>query len=166
MRLYLMRHGLAVDPADPKCPPDPERPLTPKGIEKTRAAALGLRALGLKPDVMFSSPLLRALQTAEVAAEVLGYLREKIRRSDALKPGGKPSAFFHEISRVRGAKVFAFGHAPQLDELVAHAIGAPHPVTALKKAGVACLEMESFTPVRGGLLWVLTPKVLRLLGEM
>ena len=73
MILYLVRHGIAVDRNDPKSPPEPERPLTAKGVQKTRAAALGLQALGAKPDVLITSPYVRAAQTAEIFAEALGF---------------------------------------------------------------------------------------------
>ena len=66
MRLYLMRHGIAIDREDPDCPSDPERYLTPKGIQRTRAAARGLRALRVKPTALLTSPFVRAVQTGEV----------------------------------------------------------------------------------------------------
>ena len=80
MILYLVRHGIAVDPNDPKSPSEPERPLTAKGVQKTRAAALGLQALGVKPDVLITSPYVRAAQTAEIFAEALGFHRRKSAR--------------------------------------------------------------------------------------
>jgi phosphohistidine phosphatase len=165
MRLYLMRHGIAIDREDPKCPPDPERYLTKKGIEKTRAAAQGLRALGIKPDAMLTSPFARALQTAEIAAGSLGFARDRIRRTEALIFGHKPAELFRELARVRGKEVMCFGHAPHLDEVIALALGARSPITALKKAGVACLELESLSTPRGVLIWLHTPRGLRILGE-
>ncbi len=58
MILYLVRHGIAIDREDPKCPPDTERPLTPRGMKRSHAAALGLLAMKIKPDVT-TSPWLR-----------------------------------------------------------------------------------------------------------
>ncbi len=97
MILYLVRHGIAVDPNDPKSPPEPERPLTAKGVQKTRAAALGLSVLGIKPDVMITSPYVRATQTAEIFAETLGFSPAKIRVHDALKPAGNPAEIAKEV---------------------------------------------------------------------
>lgn len=154
-----------MDRLDPGCPPEPERPLTPRGIEKTRAAALGLRALSIKPDAIFTSPYLRAAQTAEIACEALGFPLKKVRRSDALKPGGDPAEFFKELARVRAKEVMCFGHAPQLDRLIARAVGAPSAFTALKKAGVACLELKTLTPPKGQLVWLYQPKALRRVGK-
>src|SRR5581483_8354066 len=83
MRLYLMRHGIAIDREDPDCPPDPERFLTPKGIQRTRAAARGLRALRVKPAALLTSPYVRAVQTGEIVCEVLGLDAKQLRTTDA-----------------------------------------------------------------------------------
>ena len=91
IQLYLIRHGIAVDREDPNCPPDTERPLTSKGEKRSRAAARGLRALGVKPNLVLTSPWLRALQTAEVFCEEFDYPSKKIIRSDALKGTSAPA---------------------------------------------------------------------------
>ncbi|HEV8383609.1 MAG TPA: phosphohistidine phosphatase SixA [Candidatus Acidoferrales bacterium] len=165
MILYLMRHGIAIDREDPKCPPDPERYLTKKGMEKTRAAAQGLRALGIKPDAMLTSPYVRAVQTAEIAAASLGFARDRIRRTETLIFGHKPAELFRELPKARAKEVMCFGHAPHLDEVIAFALGSRTLLTALKKAGVACLELESLSTPKGVLVWVHTPRSLRILGE-
>jgi phosphohistidine phosphatase len=164
MILYLVRHGIAVDRTDPKSPPDPERPLTARGVQKTRSAALGLRALGAKPDVLVTSPYVRAAQTAEIFAEALGFPLEKIRVNDHLKPAGNPGEILKEIAHLRAKEIACFGHAPHLDLLVAQLAGARAPFTELKKAGAACFEQVS-AHGRWELRWFLTPKVLRDLGE-
>ncbi len=69
MILYLIRHGIAIDRADPEAPPEAERPLTARGVQKTRAAALGFSEAGAKPDIIITSPYIRAAQTAEIFAE-------------------------------------------------------------------------------------------------
>lgn len=165
MRLYVMRHGVAIDATDPQSPPDPERYLTPKGIAKTREAALGLAQLGVTPTVWLSSPYRRALQTAEVVAEVLKFPAEKIRQTAALKPPASPSALFVELARLRAREVIVFGHAPNVDLVIARALGARDPLTSLKKAGVALIELDAPAPARGSLVWLLPPKALRLLGK-
>jgi phosphohistidine phosphatase len=164
MILYLVRHGIAVDPNDPKSPPEPERPLTAKGVQKTRAAALGLNEMGVKPDVLITSPYVRAAQTAEIFAEALGFPQQKIRTHDALKPSGSPAEISKEIIRVRAKEVMCFGHAPQLDLMIAHLVGAQSVFTSLKKAGITCLEHSS-TRARWDLLWIVTPKMLRQLAD-
>jgi phosphohistidine phosphatase len=163
MILYIVRHGLAVDRTDPKSPPEAERPLTAKGVQKTRSAALGLAELKVKPDVLISSPFVRAAQTAEIFAETLGYSVNKIKVSEALKPTANPADIVKVVARLRAKEVMVFGHAPHLDNLAAHLIGG-RVFTELKKAGVACFE---HTPATGkwNLRWLVTPKILREIGE-
>jgi phosphohistidine phosphatase len=164
MLLYLVRHGIAVDPADPKAPPDPDRPLTAEGVKKTRSAALGLGALGVRPDILITSPYLRAAQSAEIFAEALEFPVEKIRASEALKPSANPADAVKEISRLRAKEVMCFGHAPHLDLLISVLAGSRGPFTSLKKAGMACLEQAS-THGKWELVWLLTPKALRRLAD-
>lgn len=163
MILYLVRHGIAVDPTDLKSPPEPERPLTAKGIQKTRSAALGLRALGAKPDILITSPYVRAAQTAEIFAEALESSPEKIRASEALKPSGNITEIIKEITRLTAKEVMCFGHAPHLDQMVSQLVGARGVFTSLKKAGVACLE-HAAPQGAWELRWILTPKMLRQLA--
>jgi phosphohistidine phosphatase len=165
MILYIVRHGTAVDRTDPDAPPDPERPLTRKGIEKTRAAMLGLREQGIKPDVLITSPFLRAAQTAEIAAETLGYPREKIQRTNGLVPSAEAAELWKELSKTKSKSVMCFGHAPNVDLVIASALGSRMLVTSLKKSGVACLEMGSVNPPKGQLVWLLQPKMLRKLRD-
>lgn len=163
MILYIVRHGIAVDKTDPKAPPDPERPLTAKGVQKTRAAALGLKELGVKPDVLITSPYVRAAQTAEIFAEALGFPTSKVRVTDALKPPANPADFMKELAHLKVKEVMCFGHAPHLDQLIAQMVGARGVFTELKKAGVASLE---HTGAHGAwrLMSILTPKILRQLA--
>jgi len=160
MILYIVRHGIAVDREDPKAPPEAERPLTAKGIQKTRCAALGLRATGAKPEVLITSPYVRAAQTAEIFAEALGLAVEKIRATDTLKSGADPLDFLKEIQPLRAKEVMCFGHAPHLDSLISHLAGAQRTFTELKKAGVAAFE-HTAAHGRWRLTWLLTPKMLR-----
>ena len=68
MEVYLMRHGTALSRESTDAPADAERPLTPKGIKKTRKAAKGLATLRPSIDRVFTSPLLRARQTADIVS--------------------------------------------------------------------------------------------------
>jgi phosphohistidine phosphatase len=164
MILYLIRHGIAIDRTDPHAPAEAERPLTRKGIEKTREAMLGLRELGVKPDAVLTSPYLRAAQTAEIACEVFAFSREKVRQTNSLKPGSNPTEFVKELAHLKAKEVMCFGHAPNLDQLISHLAGAHSVFTSLKKAGVACVEMHSGQAGRSELQWILPPKVLRALS--
>ena len=164
MRLYLMRHGIAIDREDPDCPEEAQRYLTDKGIERTRSAAHGLAQLGIQPIALLTSPYLRAVQTGEIVCEALDIDAKQLRASDALKPNAEPARLAGELARMPEEQVMCFGHAPQLDDFIAAAVGANAAFTSLKKAGAACLEVESFSPLKAKLAWVLTSKVLRGLG--
>lgn len=164
MKLHLFRHGIAIDREDPTSP-EHDRFLTPKGIAKTREAAQGLRAMGLKPGLILTSPLLRAVQTAEIACEALGYPVKELRQTEALKSDAKPADLFDEISGLKTDEVMCVGHAPNLDEVIAFAIGNHSAVTSLKKAGLGSLEIESFSPPRGKIIGLYSAKALRLLAD-
>ena len=161
MRLYILRHATAEEAASSG--DDGARKLTDRSKEKMRGAAAGLRAMGLKFDVILTSPLVRAVQTAEIFAEALGYSPEKIRVVDALKSTGNPAEGVKELARLRAKEAACFGHAPHLDQMIAQMAVARGVFTQLKKAGVACLEREASG--RWDLLWLVTPKVLRQLAE-
>ncbi len=162
MDLYIVRHGIAIDREDPKCPPDPERYLTEEGINKTRQIAKAVAALGITPDLLISSPYVRAMQSAEFFADALDYSKQKIRRTDLLLPGAESSALFRDLAKDKqSSTVFLFGHAPHLDELIAAAFASKHPITALKKAGVAALQLKRISPPSAEFLWLATPRLLR-----
>jgi phosphohistidine phosphatase len=166
MQLYIVRHGIAIEREDPKCPPDPERYLTEEGVEKTRQVAKGVGALGVTADLFLTSPYVRAAQTAEIFASAFDYPKQKIRRTDLLLPGAEPSQLFRELVKQKQAStVFLFGHAPQLDDVIATALGSKKHLTALKKAGVAFLELRRLSPPIGELVWLGTPKLLRRSGK-
>jgi phosphohistidine phosphatase len=166
MQLYIVRHGIAIVREDSKCPPDPERYLTEEGIEKIKQVAKGIATLEATPDLMLSSPYVRSMQTAEIFAGALGYPKQKIRRSNLLLPGADPLQFFRELAKDKQSSVvFCFGHAPHLDDVIATALGAKHHLTALKKGGVALLDLKRISPPGAQLVWLAPPKLLRKAGK-
>jgi phosphohistidine phosphatase len=166
MQLYIVRHGIAVDREDPNCPPDPDRFLTQEGVEKARQVAKGVAVVGVAPDLLFSSPYLRAFQTAEIFAAELEYPKTKIRKTELLLPGAEPLQLFRELSKDKElSAVFLFGHAPHLDDLIATSLGSNHHITSLKKSGVALIELKRLVPPSGELIWLATPKLLRKAGK-
>ena len=113
-----------------------------------------------------SSPYVRAMQTAEIFASALEYPKQKIRRTDLLLPGSEAMLFYRELAKDKhSSTIFCFGHAPQLDDLIAAGLGSKHHVTALKKAGIALLELKRISPPNGQLVWLSTPKLLRKAGK-
>ena len=165
MYLYLIRHGIAMDREDPNCPPDTERPLTPKGMKRTHATALGLRSLKIRPDAMLTSPWLRAVQTAEIFSEVMDFSSKKIVRMDALKGTSTPAELFRELTKIRAKHVLCFGHEPHLHLVIGQVLHTGAKITELKKAGVACLELERISPPQGQLVALYPPSTLRALAK-
>ena len=166
MQLYIVRHGIAIDREDPKCPPDPDRYLTQEGMEKARQVAKGVAEIGVAPDLLLSSPYVRALQTAEIFAAELDYSKSKISKSDLLLPGAEPIQLFRELAKDKDlSAVFVFGHAPHLDDVIATSLGSRHHISSLKKSGVALVELKRLVPPSGELLWLATPKLLRKAGK-
>jgi phosphohistidine phosphatase len=159
--LYLIRHGIAIEREEPDCPPEAERYLTKEGLLRTRQAMKGLAALDIEPEEIWTSPYLRASQTAQIAAEELGQGRKRLHATEALLPSADPARLFRELQKHDVGSVACCGHAPHLDETIAHATGAREAFTQLKKAGVACLAIDPAKPGRGTLLWLLTAKQLR-----
>lgn len=167
MRVVLMRHGLAHDRADPQCPPDAERQLTEEGRKKTRKAARGLHALDVKPSRILSSTLVRAQETAIIAAEELGLAVADIVSTEALLPECPPYALFHALYAFdrTDEEILVCGHAPNLDLVLALSLcGGRSAVTRLKKAGAALLEVPELPHPQGELVWLMPPKVLAALA--
>jgi phosphohistidine phosphatase len=163
--LYVMRHGIAED-AQPG-QGDEARALTEEGLRKTRAAAAGLRQLGVAPQLILTSPLRRAVQTAEIVADVLDSGKPEI--FPQLAPGyGASETFRHLPSKGRLHQVFLVGHQPDLGELAAYLLtGDPHLAPLpFKKAAVAAIAVDALPPTHGGLLeWFLTGRQLRAIGR-
>jgi phosphohistidine phosphatase len=165
MLLYLIRHGIAIDRADPDCPAEADRFLTPKGIERMRRAAAGIARLDPAPDCLLTSPYTRARQTAAIVAGGLGIPEREWITTPALLPEAHPRELYTELKRLRAATVMASGHAPNVDEVIAYALGNAAAATALKKGAMAVLELGELRAGEGLLLGLYPPKVLRLLGR-
>lgn len=162
MEVLLLRHGIAIDREDPDCPPEEQRQLTPEGEARTREVALGLRQLGCAPVLIASSPLLRTLQTAEIAAAVLGRDARGVEEWPELAYWVDPERTLERLAGLKARQVLLVGHRPHLDLLLATALGGDgEPFTALKKAGAALFDWQ---PGGGELRWLLTPAILRRLG--
>lgn len=168
MKLYVVRHGIAIDRTDPMATNDDERWLTDEGKTKTRQVALGLAALGVQVDAILTSPLVRARQTAEIIAKVLQPPRE-IHISDNLEPGFSVEALCEEISRMKGAQsLMLVGHEPDLGDLISTLVwGDDSGLVQMKKAGVALLALSGLPPSERGVVlkWLLPPKALIALGR-
>ena len=166
MKLYLFRHGIAAD-RETFAGKDAERPLTEDGTRKTRLAAQGLRRVAPAFDLILSSPLLRARQTAELV--VTAYEgRPPLRFSDWLAEDAAHEEVIREIRALRPAPgaLLLVGHEPNLSELASLLLtGRPTMGMRFKKAGACRLTWDRIDLGPGAVLdWFLPPKVLRALA--
>ena len=162
MLVYFVRHASAgqhkADPAK-----DEKRPLDNDGIEQCTTIGRALTALETHVDVILSSPLKRAAQTASLVANELGY-EEKI----VLTPARRPEAHYAKVSALLDAyahheAIMVAGHNPNLSEFLGRLIGGGSRAGMdLKKGSVARVEVDRR---RGILHWMLTPKVVRTLAK-
>ena len=167
MNLYLLRHGIAVEPGTPGYEKDSERPLTPKGKHRLRQIAAAMKKMDLRFDLILSSPFLRAKQTAEIIVESLK-LKKQPGFSDALTPDGNPKALIRQLNELQPVpeNVLLVGHEPYLSQLIG-LLTAGHPGVAidLKKGGLGKLEAESLHYGRcAKLVWLLTPRQMELMA--
>ena len=162
--MYLVRHAIAAERGD-EWPDDSKRPLTEAGINRFKEAVAGLGWLDVDIDEIFTSPLVRAKQTATLLAHGLGN-KTSVKTLDALAPGHSPRQVMNELSRVaKRNRIALVGHEPGLGELAAHLIGCPRALP-FKKGGVCHIAIQGLTSRRPGeLVWFLPPKVLRRLHE-
>lgn len=158
--LYLMRHGIAEDDYDIA---DEDRQLTGEGRRKVETVAGGLATLGVKPDLVLASPLVRAQQTAAIVVAVLAP-KLGVETCTGLRNGTEPEDLLAELAAHRGMQhVFLIGHQPSLGELASHlltgsALIAPLP---FKKAAVAAIGVGALPPrARGELRWFAPSRML------
>ena len=167
MRLFLMRHGPAGN-SESWQGDDRLRPLTGKGQQKVRAAADGLKRLDPGVDLLVTSPLARARQTAEIVARALHLPMEE---REALAPGFGLEQLATLLANHPDAQgMMLFGHEPDFSSIIGQLIAAPNPAQVEMKKG-ACCALDLPDPAEASLagsatlLWLMTARQLALLGE-
>jgi phosphohistidine phosphatase len=162
--LYLVRHGLAEERGD-AWPDDTKRPLTDEGISRLRKGSRGLARLGVSVEVVLTSPLVRARQTAELLAAALDP-RPSLVNVDSLAPDGTYAAVVADLEKhARKARLALVGHEPMIGELAARILGSRHPIE-FKKGAICRIDIDDLPPAGpGDLRWMLTPKILRALKK-
>ena len=167
MNLFLLRHGLAVENLTAGIERDADRPLTPKGERRLGQIADALEAMGLKFDLLLSSPYVRARQTAEIVADSLG-LKKKLHFSEDLVPGGDARVLIAALNRrePRPENILLVGHEPFLSELIATLTSGDARVSIdFRKGGLCKLEIETLRYGRcATLAWLLTPRQMGLMA--
>ncbi|HWW03624.1 MAG TPA: phosphohistidine phosphatase SixA [Candidatus Acidoferrum sp.] len=167
MNLYLLRHGLAVEPGTHGFAKDADRPLIPKGERKLWKIAEAIEAMAISFDLILSSPYVRARQTAEIIAEALN-ARKKVEFSDALVPAGSVKRLIESLNHLQPARenVLLVGHEPYLSELISLLVsGRVGFAVVMKKGGLCKLSAQSLhAGPCAALEWLLTPKQMALMG--
>ncbi len=160
MKIYLLRHGRAVERGAAGWDRDCDRPLTSEGEKQIVRIARGMRQLNLEFDHALSSPYVRAWRTAEIAAKELG-LGARLRASRHLMPDGDPAGLVRQLGRLRPPVrgVLLVGHEPDLGRLAAlWATGVAEGRIELKKGGLIRLDVEDLILGRCAVLeWLLAP---------
>jgi phosphohistidine phosphatase len=164
MRVLIVRHATAEDASD-NAGGDEARTLTKDGRRKLRAAAAGLREVVKGVDVLATSPLVRAVETAEMVAEAFDGV--KPCKIDELKPGKPVKGVLQWLQgQAADATVALVGHEPQLGLLVSWLLSGEQRAFVRPKKGSACL-LEFEGKVKAGsavLLWLLTASQMRKLS--
>ena len=156
MILYFLRHGLAGSRAEWKGD-DALRPLTKEGMKNMVRQAETLADLGLKLDLIITSPLARAFQTADIVADRLK-MGEKLVQDDRLAPGfGSDDLEKVLLDHAETQNVLLVGHEPDFSLTISTLVGGR---VLLKKGGLARVDITNTEPLQGELLWLLPPKLM------
>ena len=155
VQIYLLRHGIAEDRT-----PDSERALTSDGRDKLRRVLARARAADTAPTLILASPLRRAVETADLAAEVLGY-KGKVMKTRALLPEASPYDTWGEIcGHSHETAILLASHEPLMSSLAAFLLSSPALTVDFKKAALLRVECERIGPAPKGVLkWMLTPAI-------
>jgi phosphohistidine phosphatase len=153
MKLYFLRHGQANWEHWDK--PDEERPLTKKGRKEVSNVAEALREIKARPALIVTSPLPRASETAQLVAEEL---EVDCITAPTLAPGFDLPALKQILNEHAEQDVLLVGHEPDFSHLISLLTGG---TVKLTKAGLARVDLENITELRGELVWLLTPKVMK-----
>lgn len=164
MKVYLLRHAQAEE-RDARQYPTDDRPLTERGMERTRDACDGMIRVVKRVDAVLTSPLARARQTAEIVAGAFE-VAKNLEVVQFLSPGCWPeSVLSHLRSRSESDRVMLVGHEPDLGLLSSALCGAGHAVIAFRKGSLCRIDVNGAPGLsRGAIVWHLTQRQLRRLS--
>lgn len=160
LEVYLVRHAPAGS-RGPEWPDDTLRPLTAEGRKSFQKVVKGLDAADVELDVIFTSPLVRCRQTAEILSAGLRG-KPRVQPIDSLAPGaGAPAVIAEVAALVKKPRIALVGHEPDLGKLAAHLLGLKR-APEFRKGGVARVDLTGLPPSGPGLLvWFAPPRLLR-----
>jgi phosphohistidine phosphatase len=142
--LYFIRHGVAEERGD-AWPDDNKRPLTDEGISRLRKAVRGLARIGVSFDLVLTSPLVRARQTADIVAGGLDP-RPSIVNIDSLAPAGSYASVVADLEKhARKNRLALVGHEPMIGEArrAAHRLA---PSDRIQKGAVCRIDVDNLPP--------------------
>lgn len=165
MDLFILRHGEAGR-SSATSRDDSKRALTVEGEKEVKDISKGIKGLGIEFDYIFTSPLLRARQTAELVSKIV-VTKNQIKDLDELKPEGNKLQLYNKLSNLKqDSSVLIVGHEPYLSELIGEAISSTGCRIDLKKAGFARIRVINSLPkLKGELRWLLAPKHLKRMAQ-
>lgn len=163
MKLFLLRHGIAVDPGTSGIHKDSDRFLTPEGETEMASVTRAMEKLELSWDVILSSPYVRARQTAEIVAKNID-LKKYLKFSPHLASEGDPQKLIEEIRSEysRARSILLVGHEPYMSGLISMLVtGRADSDVTMKKGGLCKLSLADLQYKKCACLeWLLTPKQL------
>lgn len=157
MKVYFLRHGIAAD-REAFDGDDFDRPLTDEGCERMRRVGKAMAKLQISPDVIVTSPLVRAKQTAKIVAAALkldGKLVEDQRVAEDFSVEQLAQIL---ADHAKADAIMLVGHEPDMSALVGRLTGGSD--IDLKKGGLALVELQDASSTSGQLQWLVPPKVL------
>lgn len=158
MQVYLLRHGIAEEERSGLS--DADRALTQDGRRKLRHTLQTASQADVRPTLVLTSSMRRAVETAEIAQEVFKYNGELVR-TEALLPNSSVHEVWNEI-RVHAAEpvIVLVGHNPQFAELAGYLLGVPELQIDVKKGSLLRIDFESLSSQPKGILrWFLIAKL-------
>ncbi len=160
MNILLIRHADALPTGEGGAADDESRPLSETGHAQCAPLARAIDRFGVRPQIVISSPLLRARQTASGMLPTWEGAPPELRIADELAPGAKRNKLARLLRGFSAETVALVGHMPDLGLFAAWLIGSKRARIDFAKAGAACLVSET-VPAKGGaaLVWMVTPEV-------
>lgn len=154
MRLYFLRHGIAQEYTAGV--PDAQRALIPEGIQKIEQLAMRLTEWNIIPTIIYSSPLVRAHQTAAIIA---AHTKAKMEIVESLGFDFDARAAQSLVDHhQQDDEIMFVGHEPSFSSTISYIIGGGN--IDMKKGALARIDLNSTHPLYGSLVWLVSPKLI------
>jgi len=162
MEIYLMQHGPNLSKDQ-----DPEESLSPEGEDRVSRAARAIQKMGLRFDVVVTSPKKRAKQTAAIVAKAVGFPVEGIVETEQVKAMTPAEITIDYLKQFEGAQaVLIAGHLPSLAEVASSLLSEGSKTTIqFERGGIGRIDVDWLPTHEGRLRWYLTPDQLNLMAD-